>query len=117
MTNKFKGLGLVDRVPEELRTEVLNGITDLMDMSLSELWESVMDRKAWHTAVHSVAKSWAWLSNWIELNYVATIDWIIIHIVELSFYPSFLDQRWGLCQVNQNLKSLITFCHDQVLLL
>ena len=59
MTNKFKGLGLVDRVPEELRTEVLNGITDLMDMSLSELWESVMDRKAWHTAVHSVAKSWA----------------------------------------------------------
>ena len=106
MTNKFKGLGLVDRVPEELRTEVLNGITDLMDMSLSELWESVMDRKAWHTAVHSVAKSWAWLSNWIELNYVATIDWIIIHIVELSFYPSFLDQRWStMCILQEALGS------------
>ena len=46
----------------------LDGITDLMDLSLSELQELVMDREAWHAAVHGVSKGWTQLSDWTELK-------------------------------------------------
>ena len=76
------------------RIRWLDGITDWMDVSLSELRELVMDREDWHAAIHGVAKSWTRQSEWTELNWWRQSNhmWItaVIFLDSLRLFFSFL---------------------------
>ena len=86
----------------------LEGIADSMDMNLSKLLELLMDREGWHAEVPGVTKSWSWLSNWVELNFLRTKTKLTIlsNTNEAEFKAFVLNNQFCLTSVLRINKTL-----------
>ena len=92
----FLGKIEVGRRRDQQRMRLLDGITELMDRSLSKLWELVMERGAWRAAVHGVTKSWTRLrdwTDWLQHSVLCFVIWLVLRSkkqLSITFYLCYL---------------------------